>query len=606
MIVDEPDGWSMSGAPGPKVQRHLAAIFAADAEGYSRLMGVDEVGTLQTLTAHREIMDRLIKEHGGRIANTAGDSVLAEFPSVVDAVQAAVDVQEALGAANEALPQDHRVRFRIGVHVGDVMVRGGDLFGDGVNVAARLQAIAAPGGVCISGDAHHYAHKSLTFTYVDLGTQSVKNIAEPVQAYAVRPSEQEAKHHGQVAPEDVSKPLALPDRPSIAVLPFANMSGDPEQEYFADGVVEDILTALARFPRLFVIARNSSFIYKGRAVDVKQVARELGVRYVLEGSIRRAGSRVRITGQLIHADTGAHLWADRFDGELTDIFTLQDEITEQVVGAIEPRLVRAEVEMAARKRPSSLTAYDLYLRALPRYHSMTREGFEEALRLLGRALELEPNYCAAAALIAVAKVYGTAQGWISNTSEEMKEALRFAKLALAIDPNDPDALSIAGRCMAYFGADYGTAIELSQRAIRLCPNSAAAWSQCGSACVYAARPTEAVEAYRRAMRLSPLDLTLYQSMTGLAVAFIQLERYEEAVEVARMSAHQNPYFSSTLRCLAAAHAHSGQLEEAREAAEHLLRIEPNFTISDWDRRSRWKHPAKINYIAGMRLAGLPE
>jgi adenylate cyclase len=597
----------MTSPAGQKVQRRLAAIFAADVEGYSRLMDLDEVGTLRTLTAHREVMDQFISEYGGRIANTAGDSVLAEFPSVVDAVQAAVRVQEALRAANETLPEDRQVRFRIGVHVGDVMVKEGDLFGDGVNIAARLQAIAAPGGVCISGDAHHYAHKSLTLTYVDLGTQAVRNIAEPIQAYAVSLSEDEPKHQGQfTSPKGIVNPLPLPDRPSIAVLPFANMSGDPEQEYFADGVVEDILTALARFPRLFVIARNSSFIYKGRAVDVKQVGRELGVRYVLEGSIRRAGSRVRITGQLIHADTGAHLWADRFDGELTDIFSLQDEITEQVVGAIEPRLLKAEVEMAARKRPSSLTAYDLYLQSLPKYYSMTREGFEEALRLLGRALELDPNYCAAAALIAVAKVYGTAQGWISNTSEEMQEALRFAKLALAIDPNDPDALSIAGRCMAYFGTDYGMAIELSQRAIQLCPNSASAWSQCGSACVYAARPTEAVEAYRRAMRLSPLDLTLYQSMTGLAVAFIQLERYEEAVDVARMSAHQNPYFSSTLRCLAAAHAHLGHLEEAREAAEHLLRIEPNFTISDWDRRSRWKHPAKINYIAGMRLAGLPE
>jgi adenylate cyclase len=421
----------MSSPTGQKVQRRLAAIFAADVEGYSRLMDLDEVGTLRTLTAHREVMDKLISEYGGRIANTAGDSVLAEFPSVVDAVQAAVGVQEALRAANETLPEDRQVRFRIGVHVGDVMVKEGDLFGEGVNIAARLQAIAAPSGVCISGDAHHYAHKSLTLTYVDLGTQAVKNIAEPIQAYAVRLAEHEAKHQGQCTPPgDVANPLPLPDRPSIAVLPFANMSGDPEQEYFADGVVEDILTALARFPRLFVIARNSSFIYKGRAVDVKQVSRELGVRYVLEGSIRRAGSRVRITGQLIHADTGAHLWADRFDGELTDIFSLQDEITEQVVGAIEPRLLRAEVEMAARKRPSSLTAYDLYLRALPRYYSMTREGFEEALRLLGRALELDPNYCAAAALIAVAKVYGTAQGWISNTSEEMKEALRFAKLIM--------------------------------------------------------------------------------------------------------------------------------------------------------------------------------
>jgi adenylate cyclase len=383
------------------------------------------------------------------------------------------------------------------------------------------------------------------------------------------------------------------------------MSGDPEQEYFADGVVEEILTALARFPRLFVIARNSSFIYKGRAVDVKQIGRELGVRYVVEGSIRKAGNRVRITGQLIEAETGRHLWADKFDGELADIFSLQDEITEQVVGVIEPRLLRAEVEIASRKRPSSLSAYDLYLQALPQYHSMTREGFEKALQLLGCALEVDPHYCAAAALIAVARVYGTAQGWISDATEEMEEALKYARLALAMDPNDPDALSIAGRCMAYFGADYDTAVELCRRATRLCPNSAAAWSQCGSACVYAALPTDAVPAYRRALRLSPLDLSLYQTMTGLGVAYVQLEQYIEALEVARLSAHQNPYFSSTLRCLAAAHAHLGHLEEAREAAEHLLRIEPNFTISGWDARSRWKYPAKVNFIQGMRLAGLP-
>jgi adenylate cyclase len=587
------------------VARKLAAIFMADVEGYSRLMGSDEVATLRILTNHREVMDRLIDEYGGRIANTAGDSVLAEFPSVVDAVQCATEVQEALAEANEVISEESRLQFRIGVHVGDVLVRGGDLFGDGVNIAARLQALAEPGGVCISGEAYRYVGRSLHFTYIDLGSQRARNIAEPIQAYAVRSLEETASTSSPPF-LDSFKPLPVPDKPSIAVLPFANMSGDPEQEYFADGVVEDIVTALARFPRLFVIARTSSFIYKGRAVDVKQVGRELGVRYVLEGSIRRAGNRIRITGQLIEADSGTHLWADKFDGELTDIFALQDEITEQVVGAIEPRLLRAEVEIASRKRPANLSAYDLYLRALPRYHSMTREGFEEALRLLNRALELDPHYCAAAALIAVARVYGTAQGWITNASEEMQEALRYARLALAIDPNDSDALSIAGRCMAYFGADFQAAMELSQRATQLCPNSASAWSQCGSACVYAARPTEAVHAYRRAMRLSPLDLTLYQSMTGLAVAYVQLEDYAAAVDVARLSAHQNPYFSSTLRCLAAAHAHLGEFEEAREAAEHLFRIEPNFTIADWDARSRWKHPAKVNYIAGMRLAGLPE
>jgi adenylate cyclase len=582
--------------------RKLAAIFMADVEGYSRLMSLDEVSTLQALTSHREIMDRLIHQHGGRIANTAGDSVLAEFPSVVEAVQCAADVQAKLSEEDHATPGEERLQFRIGVHVGDVLVRGGDLFGDGVNVAARLEALAEPGGICISGEAQRYVRSSLPFAFDDLGRLAVKNLPEPIQAFAVHPLGVSLAARSTVRS---SQPLIVPNKPSIAVLPFANMSGDPEQEYFADGIVEEILTALTRFPRLFVIARNSSFIYKGRAVDVKQVGRELGVRYVLEGSIRKAGNRIRITGQLIEAETGSHLWADKFDGELADIFSLQDEITEQVVGAIEPRLLRAEVETASRRRPSSLSAYDLYLQALPRYHSMTREGFEDALQLLGRALEIDPHYCAAAALIAVARVYGTAQGWISDAAQEIEEALKFARLALAIDPNDPDALSIAGRCMAYFGADYETAVELCRRATRLCPNSAAAWSQCGSACVYAALPSEAVPAYRRAMRLSPLDLTLYQTMTGLGVAYIQLEQYGEAIEVARLSAHQNPYFSSTLRCLAAAHAHLGHVEDAREAADHLLRIEPNFTISGWDARSRWRYPAKVKFVEGMRLAGLP-
>src|SRR5215813_2051279 len=381
------------------VTRRLVAVFAADVEGYSRLMGADEVGTLKGLTERRAILDRLIGEHRGRIANTAGDSVLAEFGSAVDAVQCAVTAQTALGEANASLPADKRINFRIGIHIGDVMIRAGDLFGDGVNIAARLQTLANPGTVCISGATHDQVRKVLPMTFVDLGVQQVKNIQEPIRAFQVSASETH-----QAAPERVTeaeRPPPLPDKPSIAVLPFENMSGDPEQQYFADGMVEEIITALSRFKSLFVIARNSSFTFKGQAVDVKEVGRRLGVRYVLEGSVRKASGKVRITGQLIDAVTGAHLWADRFERDVTDVFALQDEVTVAVVSAIQPKLLQTEIELATRRRPENLTAYDFYLRALPQYYLMTREGLAEAIRLAHRALELEPRFGLVAALTGV-------------------------------------------------------------------------------------------------------------------------------------------------------------------------------------------------------------
>jgi adenylate cyclase len=349
------------------VSRRLVAVFAADVEGYSRLMGSDEVGTLKGLTERRAILDRTIGEHRGRIANTAGDSVLAEFGSAVDAVQCAVEAQAALAEANSHLSPDKRINFRIGIHIGDVLIRAGDLFGDGVNIAARLQALANPGAVCISGATYDQVRKVLPMTFVDLGVQQVKNIQEPIRAYQVGgPSETREAGHLHAAEAESLPPV--PDKPSIAVLPFQNMSGNPEQEYFADGMVDDITTALSRFKFLFVIARNSSFTYKGRAVDIKRVGRELGVRYVLEGSVRKAAGKVRITGQLIDAATGAHLWADRFEGDLSDVFALQDQMTEGVISAIAPKLFETEIELA-RRRPANLNAYDLFLRGIQQYYS---------------------------------------------------------------------------------------------------------------------------------------------------------------------------------------------------------------------------------------------
>jgi adenylate cyclase len=350
-------------------------------------MGADEVGTLNGLTERRAILDRLIGKHRGRIANTAGDSVLAEFGSAVDAVQCAVDAQKALAEVNSSQAPDRRICFRIAIHIGDVMVRGGDLFGDGVNIAARLQSIAKPGGVCISGATYDQVRKVLPITFGDLGALQVRNIQEPIRAYQVVT---EAREPAPLAYTE--EPPPLPDKPSIAVLPFQNMSGDPEQEYFADGMVEEIITALSRFKWLFVIARNSSFTFKGKAVDIKEVGRRLGVRYVLEGSVRKASGKVRIAGQLIDAVRGAHIWADRFERDLTDIFALQDEVTVAVVSAIQPKLLQTEIAMAARRRPENLTAYDLYLRAMSQFYLTTREGLAEAIRLARRALELDPGF----------------------------------------------------------------------------------------------------------------------------------------------------------------------------------------------------------------------
>jgi adenylate cyclase len=510
------------------VSRRLVAVFAADVEGYSRLMGADEVGTLKGLTERRAILDRIIGEHRGRIANTAGDSVLAEFGSAVDAVQCAVEAQAALAEANSGLTPDRCISFRIGVHIGDVMVRGGDLFGDGVNIAARLQTLANPGTVCISGATYDQVRKVLPMTFVDLGAQQVKNIQEPVRAYQVcAPGEAREAASARVA--ETESPPPLPDKPSIAVLPFENLSGDPEQAYFADGMVEEITTALSRFKWLFVIARNSSFTFKGKAVDVKEVGRRLGVRYVLEGSVRKASGKVRITGQLIDAIAGAHIWADRFERDLTDVFVLQDEVTVAVVSAIQPKLLQTEIAMATRRRPENLTAYDYYLRAMQRYYLTTREGFAEALRLAHRALELDPRLGLVAALAGVCHTLNVVFGHAIDPQFERKEAVRLLHLALSLDDGDPDTLAWASLISAFMVGDSESAIEMADRAVALNPNSFQAWHYRGWVYKTAGLPEEAVRSFERAIRMSPIDPLLHRSFVGMAQAFVELRRFEEAV-----------------------------------------------------------------------------
>jgi adenylate cyclase len=594
----------MSGNAGPKVQRRLAAIFAADVEGYSRLMGQDEVGTLRTLTGHREIMDRLIGEHEGRIANTAGDSVLAEFPSVVEAVRAAVEIQEALSTANDTVPEDRRVRFRIGVHVGDVMVKGGDLFGDGVNIAARLQAIAEPGEVCISGPAHEHVRKALPLTYHDCGLKQVKNIAEPLRAFAVRPGGR-GVHPAAQSASGSSRSLPLPDKPSIAVLPFTNMSGDPEQEYFADGVVEDIITGLSRVKWFFVIARNSSFTYKGKPVDIRQVGRELGVRYVLEGSIRKAGNRVRITGQLIEATTSRHVWADKFDGDLADIFDLQDQITEAVVGATEPSLRAAEVERAYAKPTDDLDAYDLYLRALPHHYAVSKPRSDEALRLLGRALERAPEYSSAKALAAAIYNIRRLQNWADET--EVRRGIQLAREAWADHRDDPTTLSRVAVALGNLARDFDAALAAIDRALTLNPNSAMAYGNGGLIRLWMGDWRTAIDYIYKDMRLSPLDPGLGFAATAMCNALLHGNRPEEALGWAHKGLHEMPTLLPALRGLIVALVELDRLDEAREVALRLLAVDSKQTVTLIAQQIPFRDPTfREKYFRAMRAAGIPE
>ncbi len=582
------------------VSRKLVAVFAADVEGYSRLMGSDDVGTLKGLTERRAILDRFIREHRGRIANTAGDSVLAEFGSAVEAVQCAVEAQTALAEANAGVTSDKQINFRIGVHIGDVMVLAGDLFGDGVNIAARLQTLAKPGAVCISGATHDQVRKVLPMTFTDLGLQQVKNIQEPIKAYRVgTPSEAREAASARVA--ETESPPPLPDKPSIAVLPFQNMSGDPEQEYFADGMVEEIITALSRFKSLFVIARNSSFTFKGRAVDVKEVGRTLGVRYVLEGSVRKASDRVRITGQLIDAIAGAHIWADRFERDYSDIFALQDELTAAVVSAIHPKLLQTEIEILTRRRPENLTAYDFFLRMMPHYYLSTRDGMAETIRLARRALELDPRYGFVAAVAGACHILSVISGYSVDPQSDRTEAVRLAQLALGIADDDAEKLAFVAATLALTG-DYENSVEIADRAIALNANSFHAWHGRGTVYRIAGFPEEAVRSQHMAIRLSPVDPLLFQSFNVMGLGLIELCRFDEAVVAAKKSLRLNSSFLPAHYCLTSALANLGLDAEARESAARLLKLDPGFTIGG---RVAGRARAKL-ILEGLRKAGLPE
>jgi len=588
--------------------RRLAAILAADVAGYSRLMGADEEGTLERLKAlRRELLDPKIAEHKGRIVKTTGDGMLVEFASVVDAVRCAIAVQQAMPEHNIGVAADNRIELRIGINLGDVIVEGDDLYGDGVNIAARIEALADAGGVFVSNTVHDHVRDRLPFVFEDLGEQQVKNIARPVRVYRVLPEGPHPNpppHAGEGSALSarvgaVEPPaLPLPDKPSIAVLPFANMSGDPEQEYFADGMVEEIITALSRIRWLFVIARNSTFTYKGQAIDVKQVGRELGVRYVLEGSVRKAGGRVRITGQLIDALSGTHLWADRFDGSLEDVFELQDRVALSVAGVIEPALQAAEMRRSAARPTDDLTAYDLYLRALANFFPITKERILAALGFLDQAIAIDRHYGPALSWAAFCHMTVVRDGWTEEPGTFRREAIELARRALEVGENDPGILAISALALAYLGEDIGAMIGLVDRALALNPSYARGWYVSGLVRIWAGQPDLAIAHVETALRLSPrerIGMPLY--LVGMAYFFTR--RFNEAASKLLLAIQHHPGAPGSYRFLAACYAYMGRLDEARAIVARLRSITPLLVPSDLP----WRNPEHRElFLSGLRLA----
>ncbi len=580
------------------MKRRLAAIVAVDVVGYSRLIRTDEEGTLLALRSLREeLIDPKIEEHRGRIVKLMGDGMLVEFASVVDAVACSAAVQQALAMRNSS---ETSIVFRVGVNLGDVVIDGDDIQGDGVNVASRLEALSDPGGMCISDAVHEQVRDRLDLKFEDFGKQNVKNIDRPVQAWKWSASDVLSAPD----PSEDGTPLSLADKPSIAVLPFDNMSGDPEQEYFADGVVEEIITALSRMPWLFVIARNSSFIYKGRAVDVKQVGRDLGVRYVLEGSIRKAGGRLRITGQLIDATTGTHLWADRYDGGLEDIFELQDQVTSSVVGAIAPKLESAEIERSKHKSTSSLDAYDYYLRGMAAFHQWAAEGSAEALNHFYRAIEIDPEYAIAHAMAARCINQRLVVQPFTVGAEDRAEAERLARRAADLGRNDALALCSAGVTLAFAGKDVRGGAALTERALALNPNLAWAWYSDGWMNLWLGKPEIGIDRIGRAMQLSPQDPMIFQMQTAMAHAYFTAGDDSQALSWAQKALHDKPDHLPALFAAAVSAAFLGRQTVAEDVKARLLRLFPGKDLSYFATLLPYEQPQDAaRWLEGLRKAG---
>jgi adenylate cyclase len=580
-----------------RVERRLTAILAADIAGYSRLMGADEEGTLTQMKAHRRaLVDPKIEEHRGRIVKTTGDGLLAEFASVVDAVRCAVDVQRGMVARNAEIANDQRIEFRIGVNVGDIIIDGGDIFGDGVNVAARLQALAEPGGLCVSARVQEDVRGKLDVTFADEGEQRLKNIAWPVRVYRAQLG----------ADRPIARPtLALPDKPSIAVLPFDNMSGEPDQDYLADGIVEAITAALSRIRSFFVIARNSAFTYKGRAANVRDIGGELGVAYLLEGSVQKAGDRIRIIVQLIETEGGAHVWSGRHDGTVNDIFDLQDRITEQVAGALQPSIRIAEIERSRRKRPQDLGAYDYAMRAMPHVWALEKEESAKALELLDKALAIDPQYPLALSLAGWCHAQRSVYNWADDITQSQARALTLAERAAESSGDDPLILAVLG-AVHTFVRNYGTARVLLERALAIDPNAAWAWSRLGWLDNYSDRPERAIEKFERALRLSPLDPMNFNILVGIGSAHEISGDYDKAVALYRRGLEERPHATWIYRNLASSLAGAGRMEEAKTAYAEMLRSYPGLTVSGYKQAMVFSAAALDRMVDNLRKLGLPE
>ena len=588
------------------VKRKLTAILSADVQGYSRLMGDDEVATVETITAYRKVMTDLIQEHHGRVVDAKGDNVLAEFPSVVDAIQCSVEIQKELGVRNADLPEHRRMEFRIGINLGDVIEKEGTIYGDGVNVAARLEGLAEGGGICVSGTVYDQIENKLPMRYENLGEHRVKNITKPVRVYRVGMEPGERRFPERREMGAASEAPELSDNPSIAVLPFDNLSGDPEQVYFVDGIVDDIITELSRFPYIFVIARTTSFTFKGKSVDVRQVGRELGVRYVLEGSVRKISDRVRITAQLIEAATGNHIWAERYDRNLEDIFKVQDEITAQVVGSIPPELYSAEMRRAQQRPAESLDVWNYAVRGRWYVLRLTREDNVEAKRLFGKALELDPNYVPALSFLVYCHVCDVLFGWSQAPPQSITEARRLARQAASLDENDPWVQCALG-LTEFIAKNPDTAIAHYRRAIDLNPNFALAHGYLSCQLAYAGEAEAAIETGHKAIRLSPRDPELFHFHVGVGTGHFIAERYEEAVTWANKVIADRPETPAGHRLLAASLAQLGRIAEARKALEDLLKITPGLTATLLRNITHFKRPVDFDrYIDAMRKAGLPD
>jgi adenylate cyclase len=601
------------------MERKLAVILAADVAGYSALMEADEAGTFERLRSRRrDLLEPEISKHHGRIFKLMGDGLLAEFGSVVDAVECAVTLQRGMMERNTSVSEENRIEIRIGINLGEVIVEGDDRYGEGVNVAARLQELADPGGICVSSKVSKEVEKKLAFSFESMGEQRVKNITEPIACYRVslrlHPTEtllsSNDRQASKAATTEEAIALALPDKPSIAVLPFQNMSGDPEQEYFTDGMVEEIITALSRIRWLFVIARNSSFTYKGRAVDVKQVGRELGVRYVLEGSVRKAGNRVRITGQLVDAATAAHLWAERFEGSLENVFDLQDQVTTSVIGAIAPKLQQAEIERAKRKPTDSLDAYDYYLRGLASFYTIAstrKDAVSEALPLFDRAIELDPEFASAHGMAAWCHVLRRDYGWASDGAREIAEAERLGRRAARLGKDDPIALFTGGFALAHVADHLDVGAGLIDRALALDPNLSAAWLLSGWVRLWQGKPGAAIEHIEQAIRLSPQDPLMFIMQNGIALAHFLACRYDDASAWSERALRSYPDFLPALRVAAASHACAGRLFAAQKVMARIRQIDPKLQVANLADVVPFRADKDIaRFIEALRLAGLPD